>query len=121
MDDIKGKILADRYEIDKQLGKGGTAHVYKVFDLGADRSVRVVKEIDKSNRDLYEMAKEEASRMKSLFESDNSSRYFPNIHRLFETDSHYYIVMDFIDGESMETMIGEEPMPNRLVRLFSTQ
>ena len=114
MDDIKGKILADRYEIDKQLGKGGTAHVYKVFDLGADRSVRVVKEIDKSNRDLYEMAKEEASRMKSLFESDNSSRYFPNIHHLFETDSHYYIVMDFIDGESMETMIGEEPMPNRI-------
>lgn len=112
--DVKGRVLGKRYELESVIGKGGTSVVYKAYDNEADGLVRAIKEIDKSNRDVYEMAKKEASRIKEFFQSDNSNRYFPSIQHLFETEKYYYIVQDFIDGESMEAMIGEEPMPKKV-------
>ena len=48
----KVRILANRYEIEKIAGKGGTSVVYKAYDLQAERAVRAIKEISKANRDM---------------------------------------------------------------------
>ena len=66
------KLLANRYELDSVAGRGGTSVVYKAYDLQAERAVRAIKEISKSNPDAYEMAKRESQLIKELYERDTS-------------------------------------------------
>ncbi|MBR1823177.1 MAG: serine/threonine protein kinase [Ruminococcus sp.] len=110
----KVKILANRYEIEKIAGKGGTSVVYKAYDLQAERAVRAIKEISKANREVYEMAKQESALIKELYEADQSNAFFPNIIHRFETDKNFYIVQDYLDGESMEAMLEAGPMPYKM-------
>lgn len=110
----KVRILANRYEIEKIAGKGGTSVVYKAYDLQAERAVRAIKEISKANRDIYEMAKQESALIKELYEADQSNAFFPNIIHRFETDKNFYIVQDYLDGESMEYMLDAGPMPYKM-------
>ena len=88
----KNRLLANRYEIEKIAGRGGTSVVYKAYDLQAERAVRAIKEINKSNRDVYDMAKLESALIKELYESDQSNAFFPNIIHRFETENYFYIV-----------------------------
>lgn len=108
------KLLANRYEIEKIAGKGGTSIVYKAFDLQAERAVRAIKQINKSRYEEYEMAKLESALIKELYETDQSNAFFPNIIHRFETDNYFYIVQDFLDGESMEYMLKAGPMPYKM-------
>lgn len=108
------RLLANCYELETKIGHGGTSDVYKAYDREAGNAVRAIKEISKADRDVYAMAKEEAMRIKELSESDKSNDFFPNIIRIFETEHFFYIVEDLIDGESMEAMLGEGPMPDKI-------
>lgn len=104
-------ILANRYEIEKIAGRGGTSVVYKAYDLQAERAVRAIKEIDKSNRAIYELAKQESKLIKELYEKDKSNAFLPNIIHTFGIENKFYIVQDFLDGESMDKMLERGPMP----------
>ena len=110
----KVRILANRYEIEKIAGKGGTSVVYKAYDLQAERAVRAIKEISKANHEVYDMAKQESALIKELYEADLSNAFFPNIIHRFETDKNFYIVQDFLDGKSMEYMLDAGPMPYKM-------
>ena len=108
------RLLANRYEIEKIAGKGGTSVVYKAYDLQAERAVRAIKEIRKSNIDVYDMAKLESALIKELYELDKTNAFFPNIIHRFETDNNFYIVQDYLDGESMEDMLKNGPMNEKM-------
>ena len=105
------KLLANRYELDSIAGKGGTSVVYKAYDLQAERAVRAIKEISKSNPDVYEMAKRESQLIKELYERDTSYGFLPNIIHRFELGDKFYIVQDFLDGDTMDKLLEAEPMP----------
>ena len=109
----KNRLLANRYEIEKIAGRGGTSVVYKAYDLQAERAVRAIKEINKSNRDVYDMAKLESALIKELYESDQSNAFFPNIIHRFETENYFYIVQDYLDGEPMEDMLKNGAMSDK--------
>lgn len=111
---VNGKLLANRYEIEKIAGRGGTSVVYKAYDIQAERAVRAIKEIDKSRVEEYDMAKLESALIKELYETDQSNAFFPNIIHRFETDRYFYIVQDFLDGESMGYMLEAGPMPYKM-------
>ncbi|MBQ9894470.1 MAG: serine/threonine protein kinase [Ruminococcus sp.] len=110
----KARLLANRYEIEKIAGRGGTSVVYKAYDLQAERAVRAIKEISKSKYEEYDMAKQESALIKELYEADQSNAFFPNIIHRFETDHYFYIVQDFLDGESMGYMLEAGPMPYKM-------
>lgn len=105
------RLLANRYEIEKIAGRGGTSVVYKAYDLQAERAVRAIKEISKKNVDVYEMAQLESALIKELYEKDKSNAFFPNIIHRFEIGDKFYIVQDFLDGESMDDMLAAGAMP----------
>ena len=105
------QVLANRYKIEKIAGNGGTSVVYKAYDLQAEGAVRAIKEISKSNVDIYDMARLESQLIKELYEKDQSNAFFPNIIHRFEIGDKFYIVQDYLDGESMDYLLKAGAMP----------
>lgn len=110
----QNRLLANKYEIECIIGKGGTSTVYKAYDLEAERAVRAVKEVDKSNRAVYEMAKQESSLIKELCGLDKTNSFFPMIIQRFETQTHFYIVQDYLDGVPMNVMLSSGAMDDKV-------
>lgn len=99
-------ILNGRYRIDDNIGKGGTSLVYKAYDLDANNAVRAVKEVPKSrNHGLAaKSAQAESVLIKELYERDKYS-FFPNIIQSIDDTDAIYIVMDYINGSSLERIL----------------
>ncbi len=101
-----GFLLASRYRIEKQLGQGGFSVVYKARDLDRGNTYVAVKQINLyglSPQDMIE-ATDTYNREVSLLtklKHDN----VPRIYDQFTDPDHWYVVMDYIDGETLEDML----------------
>ncbi|MDO5559693.1 MAG: serine/threonine-protein kinase [Oscillospiraceae bacterium] len=104
-----GYILDKRYRIDGIVGRGGLSVVYKASDLQANMAVRAVKEVSKRCAEAAESAKQESVLIKELYERDKYN-FFPNIIQRIENNDALFIVMDFIDGKSMNVLLSSGPL-----------
>lgn len=90
------------YRIGKCLGNGGMGDVYYAEDLALNRPVALKFLSSEFHKD--DAAKSQLKReAKSLAVVDH-----PNIcqvHTLAEADEHHFIVMEYVDGESLATLI----------------
>lgn len=95
-----GAIIDDRYEILKEIGRGGMSIVYLAMDNRLNKSL-VVKDIRKrANSDNVFLANSlviEANMLKKL---DHGS--LPRIYDIIESEGDIYVVMDYIEGESLK-------------------
>jgi serine/threonine protein kinase len=96
-------LLKGRYRILSRLGQGGMGAVYKAEDIEiGDRPV-AVKEMSQRNLDPQEIAeaadafKREAYLLGRLFH-----RHLPRIYDHFAEGGRWYLVMDFIEGDTLE-------------------
>lgn len=90
-----GQVLSQRYEIKKQLGMGGNAHVYLACDIEDGRN-RAIKEISKSlDSPIYEFVRREADIVRKL-----NYPYFPQIIDILHMEKADYIVMEYLQGET---------------------
>ena len=99
MDKYVGKRLDGRYEIKEVIGVGGMAYVYKAYDSIDDRTVAV-----KILRDEY-LANEEFTRRFKNESKAISVLDHPNIVKVYDvsvTDKLQFIVMEYIDGFSID-------------------
>ena len=91
-----------KYEVIRVLGKGATAVVYLGRDPDSDREVAI--KLIKFGDDNAAMSR----RLRKLFQTDDSvgrRLKHPNIVELYDAvveDDHAYIVMEFIEGTSLE-------------------
>jgi len=108
MDDIIGKIIAERYRVESFLGKGGMAEVYKVWDQ--KRSVYLALKI--LHADLAEdivflrRFKREAQTLSKL--------QHPNIVRFYGTEQVgdlVYMLMDYVEGTTLRKEIFQAKGP----------
>ncbi|MBI4733367.1 MAG: protein kinase [Rubrobacteridae bacterium] len=103
------QILNERYRIDKVIGRGGMAQVYKAFDLVLRRyvAVKVLHKQFVNNAHFIERFRREAYAAASLIH--------PNITTIYDTgccDGLYYIVMEYVEGRTLKQLIDEEaPLP----------
>lgn len=118
-EDLLGKTVAERYELIEIVGQGGIGVVYKAKHVLMDRIVafkvlRAEFMRDERNRQRFQ---QEAQAVSSL--------NHPNIVSVFDfgftADGSAFLVMDFLDGKDLDTLIQEQGYltPEEVVPIFT--
>lgn len=120
MKSIVGSIIENKYEILKEVGRGGMSVVYLAMDIRLNKQW-AVKEIKKSGNKNNEIIVNslivEANLMKKL---DHPS--LPRIVDIIDTEHVIYIVMDYIEGESIDRILRYNgPQDEQIVIEWSKQ
>lgn len=101
-----GTVIDQRYEILKEIDRGGMSIVYLAADDRLRKSV-VLKDIRKGNKInsdiLLDCLKAEADLLTFL---DHPN--LPKIYDIIEGDNHIYVVMDYVEGESLKKKLDKE-------------
>ncbi|MHB0977503.1 MAG: PASTA domain-containing protein [Candidatus Aquicultorales bacterium] len=108
---MEGKIFQERYRLLERIGSGGMADVYKAEDTVLSRTValKVLYRSLADDPDFVERFRREARAAASLSH--------PNIVAIYDwgaEDSTYFIVMEYIEGETLKDKIrrdGALPQP----------
>lgn len=117
-DNMIGKVIEDKYELLKVLGKGGTFTVYLAMDkkLNKQWAVKVCKKNAK-NPVVIDMAMQEVNMMKRF---DCPS--IPKIIDLAEDSEHIYIVQEYVFGETLDSILKKNgPMPEEAAVVMAKQ
>ncbi len=107
--DLIGKILAGKYKIIREIGRGGMAVVYEGIHLVLDKKVAV--------KVLHaRLGVEDSFRKRLIHEAKSAAKLeHPNIVQVYDaemTEEYDYIVMEYVDGEDLKTVIEKEgPLP----------
>ncbi len=101
-----GSLLAQRYLIVEQIGQGGFATVFKAKDRYQKNKLVAVKQINLASLSPKEMieATDSYNREITLL-SRLRHDSLPRIYDRFTDPEHWYVVMDYIDGETLEDML----------------
>ena len=102
-----GKSLADRYEIIKELGKGGMGEVYLAEDTNLKRQVAI-----KVLPQQFAMDKERLARFERearLLASINHPN-IATIHGLEKSEDQQFLVMELIEGDTLRERIEKGPL-----------
>lgn len=97
-----GKTLGARYEIDKLIGEGGMAQVFRAKDLLLNRTVavKILRSQFGGDEDFIARFHREAQAAASL-----SHQHVVNIYDLGQENGIYYIVMEYVDGITLKKYI----------------
>lgn len=105
-----GALLAGRYRILARIGEGGFATVYKARDQRKHGKLVAIKEIN--------MAKLSAQEIIEVTDTFNreisvlswlSHKNLPCISDQFTDPEHWYIVMEYIEGQTLEDLLARSP------------
>lgn len=101
-----GSVIDGKYEILKQIGKGGMSFVYLSMDkrLNKQWAVKEIrkKENGKNNEVVINSLVAEANLMKRL---DHPA--LPRIVDIIDNGTTIYVIMDYIEGESLDKILLE--------------
>lgn len=110
---LVGATIGERYFVERELTAGGMSQVYVALDLRLQRQPVVIKILSHSLiQDSYARQKFEQE-VEALLRTDH-----PNVVRILDTgklaDSRPYIVMQYVDGETLRSLITSEGMDLKL-------
>jgi hypothetical protein len=116
---MKGTLLAGRYRIDEEIGRGGMATVYRAFDRSLERPVAV-----KVLRP--ELAADETIVARFRAEAQAAARLsHPNIVQIYDTGEHdglHFLVMEYLPEPDLKTVIRDyAPLPAHKVAEVAIQ
>src|ERR1700728_1250357 len=102
------KVFSNRYELTHSIARGGMAEVYRARDRLLDRPVALKVLFPELSVDeaFVERFRREAQAAANLSH--------PNIVPIYDWgqgDHTYYIVMEYVDGETLSARIRRAPMP----------
>ena len=100
-----GRTLGGRYELEEKIGSGGMAEVYCAHDNSLDRpvAVKILHEAYRTDLEFIEKFTGEAKAAARLTH--------PNIVNIFDVGidgADHYIVMEYVQGNSLKDKIREE-------------
>ncbi len=117
--DLVGKVLAERYEIREEIGKGGMAQVYKAWCHLLNRyvAIKVLKEEYKDDKEFVHRFNVEAQAAAGI-----SNPHVVSIYDVGIENGLYYIVMEYIEGITLKEYIAEKgSLPWRVAAKFAAQ
>jgi formylglycine-generating enzyme required for sulfatase activity len=100
----EGRLIANRYRIESEISRGGTGALYQAFDTKLEQSVaiRMIPEELTRNPLALKALKKEVQTAINLTH--------PNIvklHNYEEYEEEVFLVMEWVEGESLATRIAE--------------
>jgi serine/threonine-protein kinase len=118
-----GKIVNGRYRIARLLGQGGMGAVYRAWDLTLNIPV-ALKEMLPDNTlnpnmiaEFRQQFKQEAQVLANLHHPN-----LPRVTDFFEWNGNDYLIMDFVEGESLAERIERQgPLPQHQVLVWTEQ
>jgi serine/threonine protein kinase len=106
-----GTVVDGRYEIESLIGVGGMSAVYRVRDTSLERIValKMMHPHITENRSNVERFLQEA-KAEGLIKHNNVI----NVRAVSATsDGHLYLVMDYLEGQSLSELIKEAPLKDQ--------
>lgn len=98
----QGTILAGKYVVKDELGRGGMGVVYRAEHLlmGKTMALKVIHPILSTSKKFVEMFKAEA-RHAATFRHDN----VVTVHDFGESEGRFYLVTELLEGEDLQTLL----------------
>jgi serine/threonine protein kinase len=106
----KGQILENRYRIVSLIGQGGMANVYKVEDLRLSRPCALKEMLPDPNASTHTLrqARDQFRREAEIL-AKLSHPNLPAVYDHFTWAGKEYLVMEFIEGESLDELLDRYP------------
>ncbi len=104
-----GSVLQNRYRIARLLGHGGMGAVYRAWDLSLNIPVALKELVPEPGIDPATLAQ-----LRAQFQREAqvlAGLVHPSLPRVtdhFEWGGNAYLVMDFVEGESLDTLIARQ-------------
>jgi serine/threonine protein kinase len=96
-----GKVIGDRYTIERRLGEGAFGITYLARHIALDDLV-ALKELHKVDAKSLELFEREAKTMQKL-----EIKGVPQITDYFEENNKFFIVQEYIDGKTLSKILQE--------------
>ncbi|MBN1179011.1 MAG: serine/threonine protein kinase [Anaerolineae bacterium] len=120
-----GFCLQDRYRIVRAVGGGGMGQVYLAHDLRlADKPCAVKELLPDPAADSHDQAvAAEQFRREAATLAHLSHPNLPNVYDYFEERSRFYLVMDYIEGDTLAARLTQAPdgLPQEAVVEWAAQ
>lgn len=109
-----GEVLRGRYRIKNIIGQGGMGSIYLADDLRLDGRLCALKEVEHDRSmppDLLKQAREQFFREATVLARLDHPN-LPKVSDFFSIGGRDYLVMDFVPGKDLRTMINEVRQKN---------
>jgi eukaryotic-like serine/threonine-protein kinase len=111
---ISPRLLNDRYRLIERVGTGGFGAVYKAADTQFGGRLVAIKEMAQKGLDAQELVEAVASfKREALLLAHLQHPHLPHIYDHFSDSGHWYLVMDYIEGETLEDYLRKIPRDSR--------
>jgi WD40 repeat protein/tRNA A-37 threonylcarbamoyl transferase component Bud32 len=98
-----GYVLRQRYRVLSRIGEGGFGAVYKAEDTSLGNRKVAIKEMSQRGLQSQELQEaKEAFHREALLLAGLAHPSLPRIYEHFSEGGNWYLVMDFIEGETLE-------------------
>ncbi len=108
-------LISGRYQLEERVGQGGMGAVYKALDTRFNNRPIAVKEMSRAGLSgLQVQEAEEAFERESRILADLLHPNLPRIYDHFTENERSYLVMDFIEGQTLEDYVEKangSPLP----------
>jgi len=114
----EGTLLAGRYRIVRQLGQGGMGSVWLAEDTQLDDkpfAIKMLPSILVANKRAYRQLKDEALVAMRLVHPN-----IVQIRAFEENDGNPFLVMDYVDGQTLEDYLAEHALGEAASRRFNS-
>ncbi len=110
-------MVIGQYKIIEKIGEGGMGIVYKAEHTTLEQIValKALPVTLSSNKEMRERFIREAKIQAKL-----SHQNVVNLHNFFEYDNNFYLVMEYVEGETVESILKKSGLipPDRCISLF---
>ena len=110
-----GEFLG-HYRIDAELGSGAMGVVYRAYDSRLHRTV-AIKQLQRGTPEVTGPQLLEEARAAATLNHPNIC----TIHEVGEVDGHAFIVMEYIDGSTLSSLIPKHGLPLETVLEYGSQ
>ncbi|MBQ6007906.1 MAG: protein kinase [Kiritimatiellae bacterium] len=114
----EGTLLAGRYRIVRQLGQGGMGSVWLAEDTQLDDkpfAIKMLPSILVANKRAYRQLKDEALVAMRLVHPN-----IVQIRAFEENDGNPFLVMDYVDGQTLDDYLAEHALGEAASRRFNS-